>query len=204
MRIGVRWHTGATEQLTAARAVHPGTAKRSPTAAIDLVKRLGPTTSNEELVTQLSTAGLRTGHGRPFDIAAVQWIRHAYKIPTPDPFAAGEISVAEAAHRVGCSTGVLYHCDPHRATGRSPRLGQPILHPLERPDPRRLPVLDRPVRPPGPHRPAPKASRLTFSRRRRRGQRHRGRLPAGLQHRRPLLLDRNRPAHGPPRPGQLD
>ena len=109
MRIGVRWHTGATEQLTAARAVHPGTAKRSPTAAIDLVKRLGPTTSNDELVTQLNTAGLRTGHGRPFDIAAVQWIRHAHKIPTPAPFAAGEISVVEAARRVGCSTTVLYH-----------------------------------------------------------------------------------------------
>src|SRR6266702_1515158 len=99
VRIGVRWHTGATEQLTAARAVHPGTAKRSPAAAIDLVKRLGPTTSNEDLATQLNTAGLRTGHRHPFDIAAVQWIRHAYKIPAPDPFAAGEISVAEAARR---------------------------------------------------------------------------------------------------------
>ncbi len=109
VRIGVRWHTGATEQLTAARAVHPGTAKRSPAAAIDLVKRLGPTTSNEDLATQLNTAGLRTGHRHPFDIAAVQWIRHAYKIPAPDPFAAGEISVAEAARRAGCSTGVLYH-----------------------------------------------------------------------------------------------
>jgi excisionase family DNA binding protein len=109
VRIGVRWHTGATEQLTAARAVHPGTAKRSPTAAIDLVKRLGPSTGNEELVTRLNAAGLRTGHGRPFDIAAVQWIRHAHKIPTPDPFAAGEISVAEAARRVGCSTTVIYH-----------------------------------------------------------------------------------------------
>jgi DNA invertase Pin-like site-specific DNA recombinase len=109
VRIGIRWHTGATEKLTAARVLHPGTAKRSPAAAIDLVKRLGPTTSNDELVTQLNTAGLRTGHDRPFDIAAVQWIRHAHKIPTPAPFTAGEISVAEAARRVGCRTTVVYH-----------------------------------------------------------------------------------------------
>jgi hypothetical protein len=30
VRIGIRWHTGATDELRVARAVHPGTAKRSP------------------------------------------------------------------------------------------------------------------------------------------------------------------------------
>src|SRR6266478_2004648 len=109
VRIGIRWHTGATDELTADRPAHPGTARRSPAAAIELVRRLGPATSNDELVTRLNAAGHRTGHGRPFDIDAVQWIRHAYKIPVPDPYGPGEISVAEAARRLGCSTGVIYH-----------------------------------------------------------------------------------------------
>jgi excisionase family DNA binding protein len=109
VRIGIRWHTGATDEVTAARAVHPGTAKRSPAAAIEMVRRLGPATSNDELAAQLNAAGLHTGRGHPFDVAAVQWIRHAHKIPAPDPYAAGEISVAEAARRLSCSTGVLYH-----------------------------------------------------------------------------------------------
>jgi excisionase family DNA binding protein len=109
VRIGIRWHTGATDELTAGRPVHPGTARRSPAAAIELVQRLGPATSNDELVTRLNAAGHRTGHGRPFDIDAVQWIRHAYKIPVPDPYRPGEISVAEAARRLGCSTSVIYH-----------------------------------------------------------------------------------------------
>ena len=108
-RIGIRWHTGATDELTVDRPVHPGTARRSPAPAIDLVRRLGPTTSNDELVTRLNAAGHLTGHGRPFDIDAVQWIRHAYKIPVPDPYGPGEISVAEAARRLGCSTSVIYH-----------------------------------------------------------------------------------------------
>jgi excisionase family DNA binding protein len=108
-RIGIRWHTGVTDELTVDRPAHPGTARRSPAPAIDLVKRLGPTTSNDELVTQLNAAGHLTGHGRPFDIDAVQWIRHAYKIPVPDPYGPGEISVAEAARRLGCSSGVIYH-----------------------------------------------------------------------------------------------
>ena len=50
-----------------------------------------------------------TGNGRPFDAKAVQWIRHAYHIPAPAPYADGEVSVAEAARRLGCSTGVIYY-----------------------------------------------------------------------------------------------
>ncbi len=109
VRVGIRWHTGATEELRVDRPLPPGPAKRSPSAAVDLVRRLGPTTDTTALVERLNAAGLTTGHGRPFDVAAVAWIRHAYKIPAPDPYAAGEISVAEAARRLGCSTGVVYY-----------------------------------------------------------------------------------------------
>ncbi|HUZ35101.1 MAG TPA: recombinase family protein [Streptosporangiaceae bacterium] len=109
VRIGIRWHTGATDELFAARAIHPGTARRSPSPAIEMVARLGPATPAAELAEQLNAAGLRTGNGQPFDVKAVQWIRHAYKIPAPDPYAPGEISAAEAARRLGCSTGVIYH-----------------------------------------------------------------------------------------------
>ena len=97
-RIGIRWHTGATDELAVARAAHPGTAKRSPSPAVEMVIRLGPTTPTAELADQLNAAGLTTGTGAPFDVKAVQWIRHAYHIPAPNPYADGEISVAEAAH----------------------------------------------------------------------------------------------------------
>jgi len=108
VRIGIRWHTGATDELCAARAVHPGTAKRSPSPVVEMARQLGPVTPAAELARQLNAAGLVTGHGRPFDAKAVQWIRHAYDIPAPAPYAASEISVAEAARQLGCSTGVIY------------------------------------------------------------------------------------------------
>ena len=108
IRIGIRWHTGATDELCVARAVHPGTAKRSPSPAVEMVRQLGPVTPAAELAGQLNAAGLATGHGRPFDAKAVQWIRHAYNIPAPAPYADGEISVTEAARQLGCSTGVIY------------------------------------------------------------------------------------------------
>jgi excisionase family DNA binding protein len=107
-RVGIRWHTGATDELRVARVVHPGTAKRSPSPAVDMVTRLGPTTPTAELADLLNAAGHTTGTGAPFDIKAVQWIRHAYHIPAPTPYAAGEISVAEAAERLACSIGVIY------------------------------------------------------------------------------------------------
>ncbi|HET9255057.1 MAG TPA: hypothetical protein VFO16_07630, partial [Pseudonocardiaceae bacterium] len=102
------WHTGATDELRVTRALHPGTAKRSPSSAIELIRQHGPTTSAQDLAGKLNAAGLTTGHRRPFDTAAVRWIRHAYHIPAPAPYATGEISVADAAGRLGTSTGVIY------------------------------------------------------------------------------------------------
>ena len=108
VRIGIRWHTGVSDELQVARAVHPGTAKRSPSPAVDMVTRLGPTTPTDQLADLLNAAGLSTGTGRRFDVKAVQWIRHAHRIPAPAPYADGEISVADAAARLGCSPGVVY------------------------------------------------------------------------------------------------
>jgi DNA invertase Pin-like site-specific DNA recombinase len=109
VRIGIRWHTGAHDQLRVRREVHPGTAKRSPSPAVELVHDLGPTTPTQELADILNARGFTTGTGREFDIKAVQWIRHAYRIPAPATYATGEISVADAAARLGCSTGVVYY-----------------------------------------------------------------------------------------------
>jgi excisionase family DNA binding protein len=107
-RIGIRWHTGVSDELQVARAVHPGTAVRSPSPAVDMVTRLGPTTDTHELAGLLNAAGITTGHGRPFDAKAVQWIRHAYHVPAPAPYADGQLSVADTAKRLGVSTGTVY------------------------------------------------------------------------------------------------
>jgi excisionase family DNA binding protein len=106
--IGIRWHTGATDELRVGRPAHRGTARRSPSPAVEMVRQLGPVTPAAELAGLLNAAGLTTANGRPFDAKAVQWIRHAYHIPAPAPYADGEISAAEAASQLGCSAGVIY------------------------------------------------------------------------------------------------
>jgi hypothetical protein len=44
VRIGIRWHTGATDELTVARPPPPGPAKPSPSPAVEMIRRLGPVT----------------------------------------------------------------------------------------------------------------------------------------------------------------
>jgi hypothetical protein len=108
-RIGIRWHTGATDEITLDRPIHSGTAKRTPQPAAELIRRLGPTTSNTDLVAVLARRGYRTGSGRVFDINAVQWVRHVHHIPTPSPYTHTELSVKRAADLLGCSIGVIYY-----------------------------------------------------------------------------------------------
>jgi excisionase family DNA binding protein len=68
-----------------------------------------PATSHHDLARELNAAGHRTGLGQPFTPKAVQWIRHAYRVPPPGPYAPGEVSVSDAAARLGVSIGVVYY-----------------------------------------------------------------------------------------------
>ena len=108
VRIGIRWHTGATDVLIAGRPVLPAR-QAQPVPGSGDGPQARPRHAPAELAGKLNAAGLTTGNGRPFDVKAVQWIRHAYRIPAPPAYDHGEISVAEAANRLGCSTSVVYH-----------------------------------------------------------------------------------------------
>ena len=108
-RIGIRWHTGAADQIVIHRPGPTGVPAPTPTPATQLIRELGPVTSNAGLAAILAQRGYLTGAGRPFDIKAVQWVRHAYQIPSPSPCRDTEISVADAARRLSCNPGVVYY-----------------------------------------------------------------------------------------------
>ncbi|HVR95315.1 MAG TPA: recombinase family protein [Thermoanaerobaculia bacterium] len=106
VRVGIRWRTGATEELVVFRSA----SRRTPAAAIELVTRLSER-SEEELVAELAAAGLATGAGRPFDIAAVRWMRYAHQIPAAPRslLAPGELTVAQVATRLAVVDDVVYY-----------------------------------------------------------------------------------------------
>ena len=92
VRVGIHWRSGAAEQLL----VHRPPGRRTPLGAIELVRQQRAF-RDEEIATALAMAGFSTGTGRPFDVAAVRWLRHVYRIQVPSPLAPGEVAVSEIA-----------------------------------------------------------------------------------------------------------
>jgi hypothetical protein len=108
-RIGIRWHTGATDEIVTARALRSADARRTPPHIVEAVRQFAADISNDDIAAALNAAGHLTGLGRPFTAKAVQWIRHAYPVPRPGPYTAGELSVTEVAARLAVSVGAVYH-----------------------------------------------------------------------------------------------
>lgn len=106
VRVGIRWRTGATEELVVIRSQ----SRQTPAAAIELVRRLSER-SDEELVAALTAAGIATGAGRAFNVAAVRWLRYAHQAPAAPRslLAPGEFTVAQVAARLDVAEGVVYH-----------------------------------------------------------------------------------------------
>lgn len=114
-RVGLRWHTGASEEVALERPKPAPEARRTPSAALALISRLGPQLRDAEIVAELTAAGITTGSGRPFNETAVRWVRHVHKIPSPFtvPFRDGEISVKEVARRLGIAADAVYYWITH-------------------------------------------------------------------------------------------
>ena len=108
VRVGIRWRSGASEEVVVPRPVPAPVSRRTATSAIELVRRLSDQ-SDETLVAELNAAGFRTGTKRPFNIAAVRWVRFAHQIPSAPRLAPGELSVTGVAVRLGTSESAIYY-----------------------------------------------------------------------------------------------
>jgi transposase-like protein len=107
-RIGIRWHTGATDELVVTRRMRVNQWRRTDPAAIELARRHAHL-SNRELAERLNMAGHTTGAGRPFDNDAVANLRHYHRVPPADLLEEGEVTVSEVARRLGISHGAVIH-----------------------------------------------------------------------------------------------
>jgi DNA invertase Pin-like site-specific DNA recombinase len=107
-RIGIRWHTGATDELVVARRMRVTEYRRTEPAAVDLA-RCNADLSNTDLANTLNAAGYLTGAGRVFDRYAVASLRHYHAVPRPQLLRDSELTVAEVARRTGISHGAVIH-----------------------------------------------------------------------------------------------
>jgi DNA invertase Pin-like site-specific DNA recombinase/predicted site-specific integrase-resolvase len=104
--IGIRWQTGATQQITV-RRYGPG---RTCPEALEFIAARSATTRDADLASQLNAAGLTTGRGRAWDAAAVHRARNVNGIPAPRSAGAedGHIAIGDLAARLGISRGAVY------------------------------------------------------------------------------------------------
>ncbi len=109
VRIGIRWRSGASEQVVARRPPPPYEARRTPNSVAELIAQLGPSLTDRELVAQLNARGLKTGMGRPFDVAAVKWVRYIRRVPSPSGFEPGEMSVDQVASHLNINADAVYY-----------------------------------------------------------------------------------------------
>src|SRR5215469_14239783 len=108
LRIGLHWRSGACEELMVRRPHSAPQARRTPPGAVELARRLGASRTNAELAAELNCAGLKSGTGKCFNAALVQWIRYAYRIDRLQLLAPGELSVKQVAARLGIAPDALY------------------------------------------------------------------------------------------------
>jgi DNA invertase Pin-like site-specific DNA recombinase len=107
-RVGIRWHTGVADEIVVARRMRVQEWRKTDPGAVEMVRRHWAL-PNRELVSKLSSAGYKTGAGRPFDCAAVSSIRNSYHIPKPRLLEDGELTVAAVASRLGIDHGSVVY-----------------------------------------------------------------------------------------------
>ena len=105
--IGIRWHTGATRQVTVAR-YGPG---RTGAEALELIRARSASTRDADLAAELNSAGFTTGRGRQWDAAAVHRARNTNGIRAPRSTGTcniSELTVKQLAARFGIAISAVY------------------------------------------------------------------------------------------------
>jgi hypothetical protein len=111
--IGIRWRSGAAEEVATVRWKSAAQSRRTPAGVVELVARLAPERTDAEIADALNAEGRTTGTGRPFDVAAVRWVRFAHGIRSRPLLAPGELTVKQVATHLRVSPNVVYYWIGH-------------------------------------------------------------------------------------------
>jgi DNA invertase Pin-like site-specific DNA recombinase len=106
--IGLRWKSGATQQIQATRRRNAIQLRNTDPATIALARSIGPDLNNAGLAAALNAAGHTTGTGHPFDTKAASNLRHAYRIASPATLTDGELTPRVVAARLKISTSTVH------------------------------------------------------------------------------------------------
>jgi DNA invertase Pin-like site-specific DNA recombinase len=89
IHIGIRWQTEALTELDTLRPKPSPEIRRTDPAVVDRIRELAPNHTDCQISEHLNHQKFIPGMGGVFSKSKVQWIRHAYNIPTGCPQAPG-------------------------------------------------------------------------------------------------------------------
>ena len=113
LRIGIRWRSGAVEEVVTHRWQSAVESRRTSADVVALVARLAPERTDAEIADALNAEGRMTGTRRPFDVEAVRWVRFAHRIRSRPLLAPGELTVDQVATHLGISVSAVYYWIDH-------------------------------------------------------------------------------------------
>ncbi|HEX2449538.1 MAG TPA: recombinase family protein, partial [Gemmatimonadales bacterium] len=117
LRIGIRWRSGAVEEVVTHRWKSAVESRRTSADVVALVARLAPERTDAEIADALNAEGRTTGTRRPFDVEAVRWVRFVHRIRSRPLLAPGELTVEQVAAHLGISAGAVYYWIDHGQLG---------------------------------------------------------------------------------------
>jgi hypothetical protein len=106
--VGLRWKSGATQQLQVTRHRNATQLHNTHPAAIALARRIGADLDNAGLAAALNAAGHTTGTAASFTATAAGNLRHYQHIPYPGLLHDDERTPRQIAEHIGVSTGTIH------------------------------------------------------------------------------------------------
>jgi len=115
----IRWHGGATEELSVPLRPKAADQWRHDPALVEQVRELAQHSNDEQMVEHLNQAGVKTRKGNRLTVSAIRWIRFKPAIPVPTLKRPEERTVAEVTEYFGVSPHVVYYrIERHHIAGR--------------------------------------------------------------------------------------
>ena len=109
LSVHIRWHGGASTDLSVQLPPKVADRLRYPSAVVDRVRELACSLLDAQVADQLNREGSASAKGKPYTAAMIKWIRWRYQIPPAVLKKAEESTVQQVAKQFGVNESVVYY-----------------------------------------------------------------------------------------------
>ena len=113
LSVHIRWHGGASTDLSVSLPPKAADQFRYPSAIVDRVRELAHNQLDAQIADQLNREDHVSAKGKPYTVPIIRWIRWRYQIPAPPLKKPEELTVQQVAKQFGVGEGVVYYWIEH-------------------------------------------------------------------------------------------